>query len=149
MYMYACMHVCMHVCMYVCAYRYTLCLQSSALFKRKRYHCVMNFSIPEAKVLLLLSYFKILGIFSLVNFSIALINVNPFLDDLFRYFACELTGDSPLCENIRQQFESHLHPGLNNTTFVLLALLTWVHLLYAIKLQDIKTLVQRILSLLY
>ena len=135
----------------MCLWIYTLriYLQSSVLLKREKYHCTMNLSIPEVKVLLLLSYFIVVGIFSLVTFSVVLVNREPFLDDLFRYFICELTGDSPLCENIQEEFESHLHPGLYNTTFVLLALLTWVHLLYAIKLQDIKTSVQRILSSSY
>jgi len=105
----------------------------------------MDFSVPEVKILLLLSYFIILGVVSLVNFTFSINDLNPFLDDLFRYFVCELGGDSPLCADIRQEFESHLKPGLNSTTFVLLALITWVHLLFAIQIQDVKKLIQRIL----
>ena len=104
----------------------------------------MDFSIPEVKILLLLSYFIIVGVVSLVNFSFSTINLNPFFDDLFKYFVCELGGDSSLCADIRQEFETHLMPGLNIITFVLLALLTWVQLLYAIKIQDVKKLIQGI-----
>ena len=89
-------------------------------------------------------YFIVVGIVSLVNFTFSAINLNPFLDDLFKYFVCELGGDSSLCTDIRQEFESHLTPGLNIITFVLLALLTWVQLLFVIQIQDVKKLIQGI-----
>ena len=119
--------------------------QNNALFQRDKCHCVVDFSVPEVKILLLLSYFIVFGVVSLVNFTFAAINLNPFLDDLYRYFLCELGGNNPLCEDIRRDFESHLNPELNFVTFVLLAMLTWVHLLFAIQFQDIKKLMQRVL----
>ena len=131
----------MHNIIILCTY-----LQSTALFKREKYYCIINFSIPEVKILLLLSYFIIIGIISVVNFSISVTNLNKFLEDLFRYFVCELNGDNPHCENIRKEFEGHLNPGLNLTSFVLLAFLTWVHLLFAIRLEDVKILTQRTFS---
>ena len=119
--------------------------QNKTLFKRKKYHCVINVGVPEVKILLLLSYFIVLGVFSLVNFSFSAIHLDPFLDDLFRYFVCELAGDSPSCESIRKEFESRLTPALNVISFTLLALLTWVHLLFAVQIRDVQKLVQRIL----
>ena len=118
--------------------------QNKTLLKRKKYHCVIDFSVPEVKILLLLSYFIVLGVFSLVNFSFSAIYLDPFLDDLFRYFVCELAGNSPSCADIRKEFESHLTPGLNVTSFSLLAMLTWVHLLFAVQIQDARRLIQRI-----
>jgi len=40
--------------------------------------------------------------------------------------------------NIRQDFEKHLKPGLSGTAYLLLGLITWVHLLFAIQAQDVK-----------
>ena len=88
----------------------------------------------------------ILGIMTLVNFSVTINEANPFLDDLFRYFACQLGGLNPVCEDIRQQFERHLKPELNATTFLLTGLITWVYLLFGIKTQHVKKLIQRITS---
>ena len=127
--------------MYVCI------LQSFGLFKRGKTNCsFINFSVPEVKILILLSYFIISGIISLANFSVSINEVNPFLDDLFRYFACQLGGLNPDCEVIRQQFERHSKPELTTTTYVLTGLITWVYVLFAIQAQHVKKLVQRILS---
>ena len=127
--------------MYVCI------LQSSGLFKRGKTYCnFINFSVPEVKILILLSYFIIFGIMTLVNFSVSINEANPFLDDLFRYFACQLGGLNPDCEDIRRQFERHLKPELNGTTYLLTGLITWVYLLFAIQAQHVKKLVQRIIS---
>jgi len=95
---------------------------------------------------LLLSYFIVFGITSLVNFSISINEANPFLDDLFRYFECNLFGSDPKCEDIRQDFEKHLKPGLNSATYILLALITWVHLLFAIQAKRIKTSVRSVIN---
>ena len=127
--------------MYVCI------LHSSGLFKRGKTYCnFINFSVPEVKILILLSYFIISGIISLANFSVSINEANPFLDDLFRYFACQLGGLNPDCEVIRQQFERHWKPKLNGTTYLLTGLIAWVYLLFAIQAQHVKKLVQRILS---
>ena len=81
---------------------------------------------------------------SLVNFSVSINEANPFLDDLFRYFACQLGGFDLMCEDIRRQFEKHLKPGLNGVTYLLIGLITWVYLLFAIQSHDVKRLAQRI-----
>ena len=98
------------------------------------------------KILLLLSYFIVFGIISLVNFSISINEADPFLDDLFKYFACHLFGNNPECEDIRQDFEKHLKPGLSGTSYLLLALITWVHLLFAIQAQDVKRTVKSVIK---
>ena len=118
-------------------------MQSNGLFKRERTHCI-NFSVPEVKILILLSYFIILGIISLMNFSVSINNASLILDGLFRYFACQLGGYNPMCEDIRQQFEKHLKPEINGATYFLIGLITWVYLLFAIQAQDVKMFLQRI-----
>jgi len=118
-------------------------MQGHGLFKRER-ACCINFSVPEVKILILLSYFVILGIISLVNFSVSINKVVPVLDDLLRYFSCQLGGYNPMCEDIRRQLEKHLNPGLNGATYFLIGLITWVYLLFAIQAQDVKRFLQQI-----
>ena len=119
-------------------------LQSFGLFKRGKGYCI-NFSVPEVKILILLSCFIIFGIMTLVNFSVSINEANPFLDDLFKYFACQLGGFDPMCEDIRRQFERHLKPELNGATYFLMGLLTWIYLLFTIRgmTQNVKRLVHR------
>ena len=102
--------------------------------------------MPEIKILILLSYFVVFGIVSLVNLTVTLNEADPFLEDLFNYFACHLSGYDPKCEQFRRQFEKHLKPGLNGTSYFLLGLYTWVHILIATKAQDFKWFRQRIVS---
>jgi len=116
-------------------------MQSHGLFKRERIRCI-NFSVPKVKILILLSYFVILEIMLLVDFSITINEASPFLDDLFRYFACQLGGYNPMCEDIRQQFEKHLKPEINGATYFLIGLITWVYLLFAIQVQGVKKFLQ-------
>ncbi|XP_065890808.1 uncharacterized protein [Dysidea avara] len=120
--------------------------KTTGLFKKEKSIWIVNFSVPEVKILLLLSYFIVFGIVSLVNFSISINEADPFLNDLFKYFACHLSGYNPECEDIRQDFEKHLKPGLSGTTYLLLALITWVHLLFAIQAQDVKKKVKSIIT---
>ena len=130
--------------MYVCI------LQSSGLFERGKTYCnCINFTVPEVKILILLSYFIIFGIMTLVNFSVSINEANPISEDLFRYFACQLGGLNPDCEDIRRQLERHLKPELNGITYLLTGLITWVYLLFAIQAQHVKKLVQRIISCYY
>ena len=119
-------------------------LQSFGLFQRGKGYCI-NFSVPEVKILILLSYFIIFGTVTLVNFSVKINLTNSFFNDLFRYFACQLGGFDPMCEDIRRQFERHLKPKLNSTTFFLTGLTTWVYLLFTIRgiTQNVKRLVHR------
>ena len=124
---------------------YELCtlyvLQSYGLFQRGKGYCI-KFSVPEVKILIFLSYFMIFGIMTLVNFSVTINEANPFLDDLYRYFTCQLGGFHPMCEDIRRQFERHLKPELNVVTFLSFGLISWIYLLFTIQEQNIKRLVQ-------
>ena len=118
-------------------------LQNYGLFKHGKTQCII-FSVPEVKILILLSYFIVLGIMTLVNFSVTIKEADPFLDDLFRYFTCQLGGFNPECEDIRRQFEKHLKPGLSGANYLLVGLITWVNLLFTIQVEDVKRVVKRI-----
>ena len=82
----------------------------------------------------------------LINVTITINQATPFRDDLFKYFECQLTGYDPVCENIKHQFEKHLKPGLNAVSYLEFASVTWVNLLFAIKGEDVKWLIQKVTS---
>jgi len=110
------------------------------LFKREKGKgiCGITFSVPQFKILLLLGFVIVLGISSLLAISIDVSNADALINDLFRYFSCNLFGYNPECESIRTEFEKHLSPGLISSTYVLLALVSCVHLLFVIQAEDIK-----------
>ena len=137
-----------YVALYVGYSDYIFYPQSkNGLLKREGGCFAIKLSVPEIKILILLGYFIVFGIVSLVNLTITLNEADPFLDDLLNYFACQLGGYNPECEEFRRQFEKHLKPGLNGASYLLLGLNTWVHILIATKAQDYRWLMQKIASL--
>ena len=120
------------------------CLQNCGLVKQGK-NCI-NFSVPEVKMLIVMSCIIIFGVVALVNLSISLDENAAFLDDIFRYITCQLGGFNPMCEDIRRQFEKHLHPELDAATYVCLGVLSWIYLLFATQVQDIKRILQGIAS---
>ena len=120
-------------------------LQKVGLHKRGK-ACLVFFSVPEVKILIMLSYYIVFGVIQLVNTTISVNEATPFQDDLYKYFECQLTGYDPVCENIRRQFEKHLKPELNALSYALFAFITWVNLLFAISKEDVKWLIQKVTS---
>ena len=104
------------------------------------------FSVPEVKILTVLSYYIVFGFMQLINITITVNEASPFRDDLCKYFECQLTGYNPACEDIRRQLEKHLKPGLTALCYILFAFVTWVNLLFAIHREDIKSLMQKLTS---
>ena len=98
--------------------------------------------MPEVKILILLSCFIISGILTLVHLGFAINDTELLLDEIFKYITCQLGGYNPMCEDIRHQFEKHLHPELHVATALSLGLLSWVYLLFAVQVQDIKRVLQ-------
>ena len=119
-------------------------LQNYGLVKRGK-NCI-NFSVPEVKMLMLVSSFFIYGIMTLAILSISIDQSQAFFDDIIKYAICQLGGFNPMCEDIRQQFEKHLHPELEVANNVCFALVTCMYLLFAIQVQDIKRLLQGVVS---
>ena len=93
-----------------------------------------------------MSCFFIFGLLALLYYTFVIYESEALLDDVFRYATCQLGGYNPMCEDIRQQFEKHLHPKTDIAAYLLLGLLSWIYLLFAIQVQDIKRLLQRITS---
>ena len=127
-------------------YIYTLrILQNYGLFKQEK-RCYINFSVPEVKILILLSTFIIFGVLLSIYYSYAIYQANSLINDLNKYFACQLGGFDPMCEDIRRQFEKHLQPVINVMTYISLGITVVVYLLFAIQARDVKKLIQRIRS---
>ena len=120
-------------------------LQNYGLFKQGN-TCYINFSVPEVKILILLSSFIVFGVTVLVKFSFAITETNSYVEHLYEYFTCQLGGFNPMCEDIRRQFEKHLQPELSALTYLLMGLIAAIYLLFAVQAQDIKRLIQRIRS---
>ena len=111
-------------------------LQNYGLVKRGN-NCI-NFTVPEVKILIVVSCFIVFGTLALANLAASIDENEAFLDDVFKYGSCQLGGYNPMCEDIRHQFEKHLHLELDIVTFLSLGLLSWVYLLFAVQVQDIK-----------
>ena len=127
-------------------YIYTLrILQNYGLFKQEK-RCYINFSVPKVKILILLSTFIIFGVLLSIYYSYAIYQANSLINDLNKYFACQLGGFDPMCEDIRRQFEKHLQPVINVMTYISLGITVVVYLLFAIQARDVKKLIQRIRS---
>ena len=88
----------------------------------------------------------IIGVVSLIILTVGIDNTDPFLEDLTKYFICHLGGDDPMCEKFRREFEKHDYVKMNVFTYFLIALITWVDLLFAIHSQDVKWLILKIKS---
>jgi len=120
--------------------QYLIVLQTKGLFneKRRKGFCSISFSVPQVKMLLLLAYFIVVGIMALVTLSVVVSNAESFVNDMYRYAKCNLLGYDPKCEDIRRDFEKHTSPGLICFTYLVLGCLSWVHLLFVIKVEHIK-----------
>ena len=98
------------------------------------------------KILVLSCYFIIFGILALTNLSISIKNADKILDRLVKYLFCQARGYSSnnTCYEEYDEFESYLKPELDMITFILMGLLPWSNLLFAIQVSDIKKAIKRI-----
>ena len=120
-------------------------LQNVAGLHNKEKACLVFFTVPEVKILIILSYYTVFGVVQLLDGAIRINESVPFWEDLLTYFKCQLTGYDPMCEDIRRQFEMHTNPGLDFLSHIVLAFITWVNLLFAIKGEDVKWLGQKVM----
>ena len=97
-------------------------------------------------MLIIVSSFIIFATFVLASMAVGIDETEALMDDVFRYATCQLGGYNPMCEDIRQEFQKHLYPELDIVTSLFLGLVSWIYLLFAIQVQDIKRLLQGIVS---
>ena len=143
----------MHIRIYI-ANVFFYHLQKQLLFKKRNskfFSYFISFSVPEVKILILSCYIIIFGIVALINLSISIRDLNIFLDSLLDYFACQARGYSAsnTCHEEYEEFEKYLKPELNMVTYLLLGLIPWSNLLFAIQVSDIRKAMHKIAQLCY
>ncbi|XP_065889434.1 uncharacterized protein [Dysidea avara] len=128
---------------------WTLVKRKQLIKKRSSNHfCSIKFGIPEVKILLLSTYFVIVGIVTLVTVSIIIRDSEVTADSLLNYILCQVQGytSTNSCAAERHELESHLQPGLSSMTCLLLGLLPWSNLLFAVQFTDISQALKKIKS---
>ena len=81
------------------------------------------------------------GIVTLSYFSTATINRDEFLTAIGQYFICEAAGSGTECD--RSEFEQYTYSGLIITTFVLLAFIPYVSLIFVVNWRATKELCKK------
>jgi len=96
------------------------------------------------KILLLSSYFVVFGIITLVTLSISIRDSDIIADSLLNYILCQVRGyTNNSCEAERDELESHLQSELSSISFLLLGLLPWSNLLFAVQFTDVNQILQK------
>ena len=135
-------------CYGTCIFTY---MQRHQLFEKQssKNCCCIKFSIPEVKILIFSCYFIIFGIIALVTLSIFIRDSEILTDKLLTFVVCESKGytDVDSCVEERDNLYSHTHSDLTSATYILLALIPWSSLLFAVQVADIRRAVHKIISL--
>ena len=92
----------------------------------------------EKKILMALSYYVLVTVFSLMSFTLTTRNSGPFVMQLQAYFACEGRGRDPDNPCDRNNFQQLAYPGVATTSNVLLGLFPAVNLLYVLNIRELK-----------
>ena len=98
------------------------------------------------KILILSCYFIIFGIVAMITLSIGIRDVEVILDRFLDYFACQAIGYSVnhTCDGEYDRLRAYLKPELNCATIVMLGLVPWFNLLFAVQVSDVKKLLQKV-----
>ena len=123
----------------------------------QRNKCVNNattgkrqiFSTPEAKTVILLAFYVIFLSISIVFVGKGISNSRPFRENLFAYFICQSNGDDPACHIFQEEYYKYESSGLTSAVFIMIGLINWINLIFAIQIQDIKIIVSKVSSKIY
>ena len=112
---------------------------------------MIKFSVPEVKILILSCYFLIFGIVTLINISITNRDSDAVLQTMVEYFICQARGFGAdnTCDEEFDKLDSYSKTELNGITYLLLCVVPWSNLLFAIKFSHIKTAAQKILDIFH
>ena len=104
----------------------------------------LKFGTAEKKIFIVLCYYVLLSIVSLTALSLNTGVAGPLRAAIERYFICELGGHNPSDPCSRSEFEKFTYPWVTTLAFILLSLLPFVNLVYAVTIQDAKQLCRRL-----
>ena len=94
----------------------------------------------ELRILIVFSYYAILGISGLTSIIVSSRNLQGFSNARNIYFLCERNGTGAECD--RSGFESYTNPGLFILSSILGYIYPAVNLVYVIHIADLKSLKQ-------
>ena len=101
---------------------------------------IIKYSTPEAKLIILFSYYSITVILLLIHLVIYICIINTAADNATRFALCSAGGYRMECDKYRKELHQTMIPSivfdLISTMFV--ALVNGINLLYVLQYQDIK-----------
>ncbi len=92
--------------------------------------------IAQAKILIVLVYYIVVGASVLTAYSVFTRNETVFKDELREYFICEAAGTGEPCD--RSGFMDSNHPVLEAISYILLGLTPVTNLVYVMNFQKMK-----------
>ena len=88
----------------------------------------------EKKMLLVFVYYILVGAIALSTFTLSIKYVDYNTTETFNYFDCQKSGFNNTCEFNTKQFSA-----ISIATYVLLAILPSINLVYALNIKEIKS----------
>jgi len=97
----------------------------------------------------LLTFYMIFLSVSVVFVGRGISNARPFSENLFAYFICQSHGDDPACRVFQEEYYKYESAELTSVDFIMIGLINWINLLFAVQFQDIKSIASKIKAKLY
>lgn len=114
--------------------------QKQRLFKHRDTKSYwLGLSAAEIKLLIIFFYYIILGIIDIIGFSINVTTASSVRKSIEANFFCESFRSDPSYNCSKDYLDIRLADGFAVVTYVLLALFTYVNLLFALNFREIKS----------
>ena len=100
----------------------------------------LKFGKAEKKLLVVIIYLVVLAVVTLATYT-TFSRVTPlFIKQRFEYFDCEQHGPSPSesCDKINSGLQDLKNPVPASISYVLLALLPWLSLIFTVNINELK-----------
>ena len=120
------------------------CSQENSLFQVG--HSEHKNRIAQVKLMILLCYYLIVAIVFLVVFSALFYDFPTYVAEIVAYFLCEGLGNQPGRTCSRSTFENFSFPVIFIIVLMFLAMFPAVNLVYAISVQEVRSLFGRCLG---
>ena len=96
--------------------------------------------------MILLAFYLISLSISIVLVGKGISNSQRFRENLFAYFTCQSNGDDPACYHFQEEYYKYESSQLTSAVFIMIGLLNWINLIFAVQIQDIKIIVSKVSS---
>ncbi len=116
-----------------------LYFQQNLLFRIHQSKSVLSFGVPEKKLVIIFVYFIAFEVSSLISFSLSQRNASQLMQEIGKYFTCELNGHDPASPCNRTAFERYQHPTVGIFSNILLFLVPLVNLVYVVDFKLLRS----------